>query len=107
MLVASDARLNNAILPSKLLFDYFHKGVISYGVFTTLSATELYWNYDYRQDVFFELVRNGAVLTQRDGSRSYDEGLSSYTTYDYEVIAIDRASGVRRSLGSVKLMTNR
>ena len=71
------------------------------------SAVELFWTYDYDHDVYFEIVRDGAVLTQRDGSSYYDDGLGSYTTYEYEVIAIERVSGARHSLGSVGLTTKR
>lgn len=54
------------------------------------SALELFWSSPL-DELSFEVYRNNSLLTISDGRSYFDEGLSSGTSYEYKLVAINRA----------------
>jgi hypothetical protein len=54
------------------------------------SALELFWS-SSSNELSFEVYRNNTLLTISDGRSYFDEGLNSGTSYEYKLVAINRA----------------
>lgn len=67
-------------------------------------AAEIFWDYTGSDAItLFEVVRNGAIVSQTSGRSYYDESLSANSEYRFEIRAL--SGGTSRMLGTVDLKT--
>jgi hypothetical protein len=68
------------------------------------TAAELFWEWSEISVLWFEVKRDGVVLTLTNSINFFDDSLEGNTTYYYEVVVIDRL-GNRSDPSSVSITT--